>query len=355
MTTVIATIVVLGLLIFVHEFGHFLLAKLLGVKVEAFSLGFPPKLLSKKWGETEYRLSVIPLGGYVKLLGENPTDPVPPGEEHRSFSHHPLWHRALIVLAGPGFNLLFAVAALSLIFALSGIPYVLPRVGEVMPESPAAQAGLKKDDLVTAIDGRPIARWDELVQAVRSAGERPLTFSVQRGNELLTLTITPRRMETTDLFGKKVSAPLIGVSAGQHLAVSQVGPLAALGQGILTTGRMAELTALHLWKLLSRELPTSTLGGPILIAQMAGQQAEQGVYALVQFMAFLSINLTLLNLLPIPVLDGGHMLFILWEALRGKPMAMKYREAAQALGLMIILALMVMIFYQDLQRLFQGG
>jgi len=224
-----------------------------------------------------------------------------------------------------------------------------------MANSPAAEAGLKKDDLVTAIDGRPISRWDELVQAVRSAGERPLTFSVQRGNELLTLTITPRRMETTDLFGKKVSAPLIGVSAGQHLAVSQVGPLTALSQGILTTGRMAELTALHLWKLISRELPASTLGGPILIAQMAGQQAEQGVYALVQFMAFLSVNLTLLNLLPIPVLDGGHMLFILWEAIRGKPMAMKYREAAQALGLMIILALMVMIFYQDLQRLFHGG
>lgn len=355
MTTIIATIVVLGLLIFVHEFGHFLLAKLLGVKVQAFSLGFPPTLLRKKWGETEYRLSIIPLGGYVKLMGENPDDPVPPGEEHRSFSHHPLWHRALIVLAGPGFNLLFAVVALTLIFAFSGIPYVLPRVGEVMPDSPAAQAGLKKDDLVTAIDGRPIERWEELVQAVRAAGERPLVMTVKRGEETLTLTLTPRYMETTNIFGQKISAPLIGVTAGQHLAVSRVGPVGALGHGVAYTGRIMEITLLSIWKLLRQELPPSTVGGPILIAQLAGQQAQQGLYALVHFMALLSVNLTLLNLLPIPVLDGGHMLFILWEAIRGKPMAMKYREAAQALGLMIILALMILIFYQDLQRLFQGG
>lgn len=355
MTTVIATIVVLGLLIFVHEFGHFLLAKILGVKVQAFSLGFPPTLLKKKWGETEYRLSVLPLGGYVKLLGENPDDPVPPGEEHRSFSHHPLWHRALIVLAGPGFNLLFAILALTLIFTLSGIPYLLPRIGGVMPESPAAQAGLQKDDLVTAIDGNPIRTWEELVREVRSAGERPLVLTVQRRGETLTITLTPRVMETTNLFGQKVSAPIIGVSAGSDLAVSRVGPWGALSHGITYTGRIVELTYLSIWKLIRRELPASTMGGPILIAQLAGQQAQQGLYALVHFMAVLSVNLTLLNLLPIPILDGGHLVFILWEALRGRPVAVKYREAAQALGLMIILALMILILYQDLQRLFQGG
>jgi len=355
MTTVIATIVVLGILIFVHELGHFLLAKLLGVKVQAFSLGFPPTLLRRKWGETEYRLSVIPLGGYVKLLGENPDDPVPPGEEHRSFSHRPLWHRALIVLAGPGFNLLFAVVALTLTFAFHGIPYTLPKVGEVMPDSPAARAGLRKDDLVLTIDGKDISRWEDLVIAVRQAGERPLTFTVQRGEKLLTLTITPKRMETTDFFGKRVSVPLIGVTPGEHLGVIRVSPVAALGQGVSSTGRIVEMTFISLWKLVTREIPTSALGGPILIAQMAGKQAEQGAIPLIYFMASLSVNLTLLNLLPIPILDGGHMVFIFWEAIRGKPPAMKHREAAQALGLMILLALMILVFYQDLQRLFQGS
>ncbi len=355
MTTVIATIVVLGILIFVHELGHFLLAKLLGVKVQAFSLGFPPKLISKQWGETEYRLSVIPLGGYVKLMGENPDDEVPAGQEHRSFSHHPLWHRALIVLAGPGFNLLFAVLALSVVFAVSGIPYAIPKVGEVMPDSPAAQGGLRKDDLVTAIDGRPISRWEELVSAVRQSGERTLTLTVRRGDEELTLALTPRRMETTNIFGQKVSATLIGVAAGEHFAVQQVNPVEALVSGVSYTGRIVEITVLSLWKLLTREIPVATLGGPILIAQVAGKQAEQGVNALIHFMALLSVNLTLLNLLPIPVLDGGHLVFILWEAVRGKPLAMKHRELAQALGLMLILALMVVVFYQDLQRLFTSG
>jgi regulator of sigma E protease len=355
MITVIATIVVLGILIFVHEFGHFLLAKLLGVKVQAFSLGFPPKLISKTWGETEYRLSVIPLGGYVKLLGENPDDEVAPEEEHRSFSHHPLWHRALIVLAGPGFNLLFAVLALSLTFAISGIPYLIPKVGEVMPDSPAAQAGLKKDDLVTAIDGKTITRWEELVTTVRLSAERPLALAVKRGEAELTLTITPKRMETTNIFGQKVSAVLIGVASSEHYAVDRVNPLTAFTTGAAYTGRIVEITVLSLWKLLTQEIPITTLGGPILIAQVAGKQAEQGINSLVHFMALLSVNLTLLNLLPIPILDGGHLVFILWEAVRGKPLAMKHREMAQALGLMLILALMVVVFYQDLQRLFSGG
>lgn len=355
MTTVVATIVVLGILIFVHELGHFLLAKLLGVKVQAFSLGFPPKLVSKQWGETEYRLSVIPLGGYVKLLGENPDEEVPQEEEHRSFSHHPLWHRALIVLAGPGFNLLFAAVALSLMFAISGIPYLTPKVGEVMADSPAARAGLQKDDLVTAVNGRPISRWEDLVTMVRRSAEQPLQLSIKRGEEELTLTITPKRMETTNVFGQKVTAVLIGVASGEQVAVERVNPLAALGSGVSYTGRIVEITVISLWKLLIQEIPITTLGGPILIAQVAGKQAEQGINSLVHFMALLSVNLTLLNLLPIPILDGGHLLFILLEAVRGKPLALKHRELAQAMGLMLILALMVIVFYQDLQRLFTGG
>lgn len=352
MLTVLSTILVLGILIFFHEFGHFLLAKLLKVRVEAFSLGFPPKLLHKKIGDTDYRLSVIPLGGYVKLLGENPHDEVPPELQSYSFRHHPLWHRVLIVLAGPGFNFLFAALALFLVFALSGIPYLTTEVGGVKPDSPAALAGVQKGDRVLAVSGQPVARWDELSQKIRQAGETPLLLTVQRGEEVLTVRVTPQRMETADIYGAKVSAVLIGVSASENLASERVGPLRALGEGCLYTYRLGVLTVVTFYKLLAQEVPLKALGGPILIAQVAGKQAELGASYLIHFMAVLSVNLAIINLLPIPVLDGGHLCFFLVEALRRKPLPIKYREMAQAMGLMLILALMLLVFYQDLLRLF---
>ena len=351
MTTIIATVVVLGILVFVHEFGHFLLAKLLKVRVEAFSLGFPPKLLSKKIGETEYRLSVIPLGGYVKLLGENPDEEVPPELQPRSFSHHPLWHRTLIVLAGPGFNLLFCVLALFLLFSLSGVPYLTTKIGSVKPDSPAAQAGLQEGDQVLAVGDQTVERWDQLSSLIRRHGERSLVLTIQRGDQTLRVNITPESMETTNIFGQKVSAVLIGVASANELKMETVGVFQAFGEGVSYTNRVLALTVVSIYKLITQEIPVNTLGGPILIAQVAGQQAEQGPTYLLHFMAILSVNLALLNLLPIPILDGGHLFFILWEAVRGKPMAVKHREMAQALGLMLILALMVLVFYQDIMRL----
>lgn len=355
MTTIVATIVVLGILIFVHELGHFLLAKLLGVQVQIFSLGFPPKLFSRKVGETEYRLSVIPLGGYVKLLGENPDEEVPPELTPQSFSHHPLWQRALIVLAGPSFNLAFAVLALFLIFAFTGIPYVTTQIGNIKEDSPAAKAGLKAGDRVLTVNGKEVRRWDDLSSMIRESGARPVTLLVQRGAESLTFQVTPQRMETTNVFMQKISAYLIGVSSGEQLAIDRVGPVGALGAGLSYTWRIVSLTGQSLYKLALQEIPINTLGGPILIAQVAGKQAEMGVSYLVHFMAILSVNLFLLNLLPIPILDGGHLVFICWEAIRGRPLAMKHREMAQALGLMLILALMLLVFYQDIQRLFAPG
>jgi len=352
MVTILATVVVLGILIFVHEVGHFLLAKLLGVRVEVFSLGFPPKLVSKKVGDTDYRLSVIPLGGYVKLLGENPTEAVPLELQPYSFHHHPLWHRTLIVLAGPGFNLLFAILALFLIFSFSGIPYLTTEIGGVKPDSPAAEAGLRPGDRIITLDGQAVQRWEDLAARIRAKGERPLIIGVKRGEEEFQVEIAPRRMEATNIFGEKVSTFLIGVSASEKMAVEEVSLEEALIQGGAYTFRIVGLTLQSIYKLLTRDIPINTLGGPILIAQVAGQQAAQGVTNLVHFMAMLSVNLALLNLLPIPILDGGHLVFILWEALRGKPVAVKHREMAQALGMMLILALMLLVFYHDLLRVF---
>ena len=353
MITALATIIVLGVLIFVHELGHFLMAKLFGVRVDAFSLGFPPKLLHKKIGDTDYRLSVVPLGGYVKLFGENPKDEVPPELQSVSFSHHPLWHRFLIVLAGPTFNLIFAALALSLVFTFSGIPYLTTEIGGVKEGSPAALAGLEKGDRVLSVEGQAVSRWEQLSAKIRQGGEKPLTLSVRRGERDFQVQVTPQRMETADIFGAKVSAIIIGISSGDTPALEHVGPIQALTLGVVYTGRLTWLTVESLYKLVVREVPLKTIGGPILIAQMAGKQAELGATYLVQFMAALSINLFLVNLLPIPVLDGGHLFFFTLEAIRGKPLPLQHREMAQGLGLMLILALMILIFYQDILRLVQ--
>ncbi|MCK9377638.1 MAG: RIP metalloprotease RseP [Syntrophobacterales bacterium] len=351
MITVFATIIVLGVLVFVHELGHFLMAKLFGVRVDAFSLGFPPKFLHKKIGETDYRLSVVPLGGYVKLFGENPNDEVPPELEPVSFSHHSLWHRFVIVMAGPAFNLIFAALALWLVFTFSGIPYLTTEIGGVKEGSPAAQAGLEKGDKILSVAGQKVSRWEDLSQTIRQVGEKPLTLSVQRGERVFELRLTPERMETTDIFGSKVSAVIIGITSGEKPAIEHVGPVQALGAGVLYTGRLTWLTVESLYKLVTREVPLKNMGGPILIAQVAGKQAEMGAAALLQFMAALSVNLFLLNLLPIPILDGGHLFFFTLEAIRGKPVDIKHREMAQGLGLMLILALMILVFYQDILRL----
>ncbi len=352
LTTVVATVAVLGVLIFVHELGHFLTAKLLGVKVEIFSLGFPPKLISKQVGETDYRISVVPLGGYVKLLGENPNDEVPPELMHRSFLHRPLWQRAAVVLAGPAFNFIFAFLALFAVFATTGLPYVPTDVGRIIQDSPAERAGLKSGDLIVAVDGTPVKRWEELSSQIRQHGGQTLDLAVKRDGRELDIKVTPERRESENLFGQKIMAYQIGVASSERLVSEHVGPVQALGEGMSYSLRIAALTLQSIYKLITREISVDTLGGPIMIAQVAGKQAEMGLSYLINFMAVLSVNLTLLNLLPIPVLDGGHLLFLFLEAVRGKPLAVKHREMAQAVGMMLILTLMVFVFYHDIMRLF---
>jgi regulator of sigma E protease len=222
----------------------------------------------------------------------------------------------------------------------------------VVEQSPSAQAGLQKGDLVLSVNNQTVRRWQDLAELISKSAEQPVTLRVKRGEEVFSVTVIPKLMEVpADAFGNKTTAFKIGVNASDHIELEKLGPGRALIAGLSSTWECSVQICLGFYKLIIREVPLKALGGPILIAQAAGKTAQRGVAPLVQFMGLLSINLFLLNLLPIPILDGGHLLFFLFEALRGKPMDLKHREMAQGLGLMLILALMILVFYQDILRL----
>jgi regulator of sigma E protease len=356
LTTIISTVIVLGILVFAHELGHFLLAKKLGVGVLTFSLGFGPRIIGKKIGETQYQIAAVPLGGFVKLIGENPDEEVKEELLSRSFSHQPVWKRALIIAAGPFFNFFLAIVLFSMI-NLFGIPYSLPKVGEINPGLPAEAAGLKKGDLVLSIDGQEIKKWEELSQMIRNSQGKELILKVKRDDETLELKVTPKPSSIKNLFGEEVPTFVIGITHSGEFLIEKVNPLVALGNGFVQTYQGIKLTVVGIIKLIQRVVPAKTIGGPILIAQMAGEQAKRGVLSLVLFMAILSINLGVINLFPIPILDGGHFIFLALEAILRKPISIKKMEIAQQIGLGLIILLMLFAFYNDLIRIItpEGG
>jgi regulator of sigma E protease len=346
-----AALIGLGILIVIHEFGHFLFAKLSGVGVLTFSVGFGPKLWKKKIGETEYALSAFPLGGYVKMVGEDPSEEVSAAEMERSFSHKNLLARIAIVAAGPGFNLLLAVFLLMIVFLFYGVPVLSTQVGGVEPGSPAERAKLQKADLIVAVNGRPVKEWEELSKAIKQSDGQPLNLQIKRESKDLALTIQPTKREGRNIFGEKRDEWIIGISS--RVSVEKGKPGLAIVKAFQQTYDYSKLTLLALVKMITGEVSPRNLGGPILIAQMAGQQAQEGLGSFLPFVAILSINLGVLNLLPIPILDGGHLLFFLVEALIGRPLAVRHREMAQQVGLVLLMMLMIYAFYNDIARIFE--
>jgi regulator of sigma E protease len=347
-------LIVLGILIFVHEFGHFLVARWLGVGVTKFSFGFGPKLAGIRRGETEYLISAIPLGGYVKLVGENDAEEVSPEEQGKAFYHKPVWVKMMIVGAGPIANLVFAYLVFWVVF-LGGVPALTPRIGDVMPDTPAARAGLEAGDLVVRVGEKQIETWEELAAGIRETGAgKDLPLTVRRGQEEIQVTVRPELREGQTIFGEKVDSPKIGIVASKEVIQRRIHPVAAIGRAAEETWKIVHLTVLTVVKLVMRVLPSDTLGGPILIAQIAGDQARQGVSPFVYFLGLLSVNLGILNLLPIPILDGGHLLFFSIEALRRKPLSPQARMMAQQVGLAVILMLTALVFYNDIARLIAG-
>jgi regulator of sigma E protease len=439
-------LVVLGILVAFHELGHFLAARWVGVRVLKFSLGFGPKLFGRQVGETEYLLSAIPLGGYVKLFGEDETEAVTPDDRRRSFAHQGLWGKVLIVAAGPGFNFILAylifAAWLSTGYTLPvpsfkdiapvieavaadspaakaglmvgdqikkingrdiatrvelldaaakgkgtplnleilrdgrietltitpiptpgqtstseepgyylGIEEVPPIVNEVVPGKPAAAAGFKEGDRVLSIEGTPIHTWTQMTGLVKESPGKPLHVEVLRENHRVSLTVTPAR-ETSTVNGQTVEVGKIGIAGPDRSLMKSANPLAAAYNGLEATWKWTELTVIGLYKMIVGDISSKNIGGPLTIAKISGEAAAQGPSNVVFLIALLSINLGVLNLLPIPILDGGHLLFFLIEGILRKPLGERQREVAQQVGLVLLVGVMIFAFWNDLERIF---
>ncbi len=439
-------LVVLGVLVAFHELGHFLAARWVGVKVLKFSIGFGPKIFGRQVGETEYLVSAVPLGGYVKLFGEDETEATTPDDRRRSFSHQGLWGKVLIVAAGPGFNFILAY----LIFAgwlSTGAPLFVPTFSDLsadvealVPGSPASVAGMEVGDRVVSVNGKEISTKTELLDLVSRSNGQPISLEVRRDGQLKTLTATPVRMTadetstdeplytigveeipalvTSVLHGSPAS--LAGLQPGDRVVAieghtiytwaqmtthvrdhpetplkfevlregtrttlsvtpasekltvngqtSEVGKIGISGpgrslmrsenvaeavyQGLEATWGWTELTAIGLYKMVVGDISSKNIGGPLTIANISGEAASQGASSVVFLIAILSINLGVLNLLPIPILDGGHLLFFLIEGILRKPLGERQREVAQQVGLVLLVGVMIFAFWNDLERIF---
>jgi len=434
--TILTFLVVLGVLVFIHEFGHFIVARVSGVGVLTFSLGFGPKLVSRKIGDTEYCISAVPLGGYVRLLGDDPKEEIPPEQAHRSFLTQSFLKKVAIVAAGPVFNLLLAFVIFAFFFMV-GAPTPTSEVGEIVAGSPADRAGIHPDDRIVAINGKEVQFFEQIEEALQKSDGKTLQMTVSREGGRTTAEVIPMMHDDKDVFGDSVKswdigirpkittqilsvqpgspADLAGLKANDQVigvgdkkivrwqeireAVQAYGgkpfrlevlrngkpiefqltavpsdaqdsgkgwkigifprpsqrdrrynPLEATILGMEQTWSLTALNLKGLLKLIEGKIPANTIGGPILIAQMTGRQASEGVHSVIQFLALLSINLGIINLFPIPILDGGHLLFFGIEAVLGRPLSMRIRETAQQVGLFIIITLMIFAMYNDVMR-----
>ena len=320
---IVATIFVFGLLVFVHELGHFITAKLTGMRVDEFAIGFGPRLLSFRYGETVYSIRIVPLGGFNDIAGMTPDDNEA-GE--RGYCRKPILSRMFVILAGSAMNLILPVA--------------------VLADQPAAQAGLLPQDRIVAIDGKPVETWQSMVEMIRgNQGNVPLTMQIDRAGQNLTVSVTPR-------YDATQNRGYIGIV--NAFDSTYPGFFQSLTMAVERTGMIIVMMLDALYRIIL-ELSGSELAGPIGVAQMAGEVAEVGIVPLLNFAALLSLNLGIINLLPVPALDGGHFLTLCVEAVRGKPLSPKVMHYIQNAGVGLIILLMLLAMKNDVVRIFAGG
>ena len=352
----LAIILVLGGLIFFHELGHFLAAKAFRVGVKTFSLGFGPRLFGFSKDNTDYQIAVFPLGGFVSMVGEaDPQDIPAPFTVQDSFALRSPWQRLVIVIAGPLFNLMLAWFLYWGIFYVHGQEYLVPQVGTVTENSPAVRAGIEPGDLILEIDGAPIARWEELVASVMESQGSEMVLTVQRNGGTFLTAATPAPFTRQTLFGEQKTSWAIGLAPSSAKATMHFSFLDSAVQGVSHAVMITRLIGESVSKMFERVVPLESMGGPIRIAKEIHVQAQSGsATGLLLLAAFISLNLGLLNLLPIPVLDGGHLVFLLFEMIRRKPAPERLQEYSIRVGVALLLGLMVFVTFNDITKWIQG-
>lgn len=349
-------LVVLTVLVFVHELGHFWVARRNGVRVEVFSIGFGPELFG--WTDragTRWKVSAIPLGGYVKMFGDADPASTPnaslatmtPEEQAVSFHHKSLGQRAAVVAAGPIANFLFAIVVFATVYSLVGQPFTPPEITNVAPGSAAERAGLQTGDRIIRINGTDIERFEQIQRIVQLNLDRPLDLVVLRDDREIPIMASPTFDESTDARGNTVRTPRLGIQ-GKKVEFIRHGPVESIWRGVAETWVQTAGTVQALAQMVSGQRQADDLGGPIRIAEMSGDVARGGPAAFIVFMAVLSVNLGLINLFPIPMLDGGHLLFYAIEALRGRPLGPRAQEYGFRIGLVLVFSLMLFATWNDL-------
>jgi len=351
----LAFLILISILVFFHELGHFLVAKWCKVGVETFSIGFGPKIIQKKFGETTYCLSIIPLGGYVKMVGDDQDKTIDPEDIARSFTHKKLYQKMAIVAAGPVFNFILSILIFYVIFQMSGIYYLKPVIGQVTENSPAFKAGIQSGDIVKEINKLKIKSWDDLSLEIDASQGRELEMFLERNNKKVAILLKPELKTYKTIFNEDKKRYMIGVKASNERVHLSLNPAQALWYSLEKNWQIAELTVVSVWKMIEGKVSADNLGGPIRIAQMAGKQAEEGVASFAFFIALLSMNLGIINLLPIPVLDGGHLMFFAIEAVTRKEVNEKIRERANQFGIVVLVLLMIFVVYNDIVQKIHGG
>jgi len=355
---------VLTVVVFFHELGHFLVARWYGVKVLVFSIGFGPELFgfNDRYG-TRWKVSAIPLGGYVKFFGDENAASVPDqaaiaamseADRKVSFVHQKVGPRAAIVVAGPVANFILAIVIFAAAAMIYGRQSTLPRVDTVQPNSAAAAAGFQPGDVVQSINGRSIRSFVDMQRIVSFSAGEPLVIIVERGGKQVTLKATPALQDVKDNFGNTHRMGVLGITrslAADEVRFERVGFLTAVGMGFTETWALVDQTMTYIWRIFAGRASADQLGGPIMIAQMSGQVASVSFSLLVQFVAMISVSIGLLNLFPVPLLDGGHLLFYAIEAARGRPLSERAQEYGFRIGMALVLMLMVFATYNDIGRL----
>jgi len=357
-------LLVLTIVVFFHELGHYLVGRWCGIKADVFSVGFGPELIGRndKHG-TRWRLSLIPLGGYVKFRGDENATSLPTGsdgqalsaaEQPGSFPGAALWRRAATVAAGPLANFILAIIIFAVMFSVNGRIIADPVVAQVQPGSAAEAAGILPGDRFVAIDGVEIEIFDDVQRYVSVRPELPITVTMERQGALVDVTLTPERTEISDNFGNKMEVGRIGVVTNKdsgNFRIREYGPLEAIGEGAAQSWYIVTRTVDYIGNIITGREKADQLGGPIRVAKYSKDMSTLGIAALIQLAAVLSVSIGLLNLMPIPMLDGGHLVFYAIEAVRGRPPGEAAQEWAYRFGLSVVLALMLFSTWNDVSML----